>query len=45
MLDRRPLLNPDEGKGGDWRSSGRQCASAEHECVGLLRNRKGDKYQ
>jgi hypothetical protein len=36
---------PGKGAGRGWRSSGRQCASAEHGCVGLLRNRKGDKYQ
>jgi hypothetical protein len=28
---------PGEGAGRGWRSSGRQCASAEHGCVDLLR--------
>jgi hypothetical protein len=36
---------PGEGAGRGWRSSGRQCASAEHGCVDLLRVRTKRGYQ
>jgi hypothetical protein len=43
VFDRRPLLHPDEGEGGGWRSFGRGCFSGGVGfvvCCGIDRKRR-----